>query len=195
MSLLQFGHPRGGSSPRHALPTLGFVGASGAGKTTLITAVLPYLSERGLRAGVIKHARHGFDMDRPGKDSYRIRSAGAAQVLVASRDRWVLMTETPALSGDPDLRDLLRQFDPGALDLILVEGFAGERYPKIEVHRPSQGEPPRCWPGDPDVIAVASDAPLAVVPPVTLLDLNDPAAVAGFVFDRLLPARPAAHVQ
>lgn len=197
MSLLHFGHGRGVSQSRQALPVLGFVGASGAGKTTLITAVVSFLADRGLRVGVIKHARHGFDMDRPGKDSHRIRSAGAAQVLVASRDRWVLMTETPDHTGEPAFPELLGQFDRRAVDLILAEGFTREPYPKIEVHRPSQGEPPRCWPDDPNVIAVASDATLAVAPPVTLLDLNQPVTVAQFVLERLTtpPVLSTAHAR
>jgi len=197
MSRLHLELKRENAPAREVIPVLGFVGASGAGKTTLIAAVLPLLADCGLRVGVIKHARHGFDLDRPGKDSYRMRSAGAAQVLVASRNRWALLAETPDHGGEPAFHDLLRQFDPRAVDVILAEGFAREHYPKIEVHRPSQGEPPKCWPDDPDVIAVASDEGLAVVRPVQLLDLNQPSAVAQFVLERLprLPGRPAAHVR
>ncbi len=126
-----------------------------------------------------------------------MRSAGAAQVLVASRDRWVLMTETSTQSDEPAFRALLDQFDRSSVDLILAEGFAREPYPKIEVHRPSQGEPPKCWPDDPQVIAVASDETLAVAAPVVLLDLNQPVAVVQFLLERLSPspALPTAHVR
>lgn len=197
MSRLHLAPKRGVTAARELVPVLGFVGASGAGKTTLITAVVPILADCGYRVGVMKHARHGFDLDRPGKDSYRMRSAGAAQVLVASRNRWALMAETPDHTGEPAFHDLLRQFDPRAVDLILAEGFAREHYPKIEVHRPSQGEPPKCWPDDPDVIAVASDQTLAVMHPVQWLDLNQPAAVAHFVREKLTRSsgRSAAYVR
>ena len=167
-------------------PVIGFVGPSGSGKTTLIAAIVPLLKAAGLRVGVLKHARHGFDMDRPGKDSYRAREAGAAQVLVASRSRWVLMTELDGSLAEPPFHELLAQFNPDAVDLVLAEGFAGESYPKIEVHRPEHGEPPKCWPDDPMVFAVATDAPLEVHPPVARLDLNAPAEVARFVLDHLL---------
>ncbi len=171
--------------PRLPLPVIGFVGASGSGKTTLIVALLPLLRAAGVRAAVLKHARHGFDMDRPGKDSFRAREAGAAQVLVASRSRWVLMTELDGTLEEPPFRELLAQFDPGSVDLVLAEGFAGESCPKIEVHRPSHGEPPKCWPGDPLVLAVATDAPLDVPPPARRLDLNQPRDVAQFVLAHL----------
>ncbi|HMV31984.1 MAG TPA: molybdopterin-guanine dinucleotide biosynthesis protein B, partial [Gemmatimonadales bacterium] len=140
------------------LPAIGFVGSSGSGKTTLLTAVLPHLRDAGLRVAVLKHARHGFDMDRPGKDSYRAREAGAAEVLVASRSRWVLLSEAEGAQDEPPFRELLGRFDRTRVDLVLVEGFAGEPYPKIEVYRPAHGEPPKCWPADPRVVAVATDA-------------------------------------
>ncbi len=171
--------------PAVPLPVVGFVGASGSGKTTLITALLPELSAAGLRVAVLKHARHGFDMDRPGKDSYRAREAGAAQVLVASASRWVLMTEVDAPLEEPPFHALLAQFDRARVDLVLAEGFAGEPYPKIEVYRPAHGEPPKCWPDDPMVIAVATDAPLEVVPPACRLDLNAPAGIARFLLGHL----------
>jgi molybdopterin-guanine dinucleotide biosynthesis protein B len=198
MSHLHLSIKRGTTPARGPVPVLGFVGASGAGKTTLISAIVPILADCGYRVGIMKHARHGFDLDQPGKDSYRMRLAGAAQVLVASRSRWALMAETPDHTGEPAFHDLLRQFDPSAVDVVLVEGFARERYRKIEVHRPSQGEPPKCWPDDPDVIAVASDQVLAVMHPVQLLDLNQPQAIAHFVLERLTRSpeqSAAAHVR
>ena len=167
------------------IPVLGFVGSSGSGKTTLLTAVLPRLSEAGLRVAVLKHARHGFDLDQPGKDSYRAREAGATEVLVASRSRWALLGSIAGDADEPPFRELLARFDRSRVDLVLVEGFAGEPYPKIEVYRPAHGEPPKCWPADPRVVAVAPDAPLEVAPPVHRLDLNAADAVARFVLAHL----------
>jgi molybdopterin-guanine dinucleotide biosynthesis adapter protein len=164
-----------------SLPTLGFVGSSGSGKTTLLEGVIALLSDRGVRLAVIKHAKAGFDLDPdPRKDSHRIRSAGAAQVMVASRDRWALMAEQADPLEEPSLRSMLRHLDPEQVDAVLVEGFRHERYPKIEVYRPSHGRAPQCWPDDPDVVAVASDVPLAT-DPIPWLDLKDVGAVATFV--------------
>ena len=169
-------------------PVVGFVGASGSGKTTLITAVLPLLRAEGVRVAVLKHAHCGFDMDRPGKDSYRVREAGASEVLIASRSRWAHLGELEDGLDEPPFRALLERFDPARVDLVLAEGFAREAYPKIEVYRPALGEPPRCWPGDPMVIAVATDAPLAVARPVRRLDLNAPGEVVGLLLEHLVEA-------
>ncbi|MDZ4864291.1 MAG: molybdopterin-guanine dinucleotide biosynthesis protein B [Gemmatimonadota bacterium] len=177
------------------MKVLGFVGTSGSGKTTVIEQVVARLADTGLRVGVLKHARHGFDMDRPGKDSYRVREAGAAQVLVASRERWVLLGEQPDPLEEPSLEQMLRRFDAGTLDLVLVEGFSHAEYPKIEVYRTAHGKPPRCWPHDPDVIAVATDTPLegGTVP---RLDVNDSLEVTRFVLNYLaLPAVLSAAVE
>lgn len=170
------------------LPVVGFVGASGSGKTALITAVLPALRAAGLRVAVLKHAHHGFEMDRPGKDSFRAREAGASQVLIASRHRWALLTELEGGFEEPPFSELLERFDRDRVDVVLAEGFAGECYPKIEVYRPALGEPPRCWPADPMVIAVATDAPLAAAGPVRRLDLNAPPEVTEFILDHLTAA-------
>ena len=171
--------------PPLPLPAVGFVGASGSGKTTLITRVLPALREAGLRVAVLKHAHHGFDMDRPGKDTFRAREAGASQVLVASRHRWALLSELDGDLEEPPFRELLGRFDRDLLDVVLVEGFARERYPKIEVYRAVLGEPPRCWPADPSVIAVATDAALEVESRTPRLDLNAPLEIAAFLLDHL----------
>lgn len=173
------------------ISVIGFVGSSGSGKTTLIAGVIPVLTRAGLRVAVMKHARHGFDMDRPGKDSFRAREAGAAQVLVASRDRWVLMGETLPRVEEPAFQELLGHFDPRAIDLVLAEGFASEVYPKIEVYRPALGQPPKRWPGDASVCAVATDHLLAVAAPVVRLDLNSPALVAEYILtDSPVARRP-----
>ena len=177
------------------LPVVGFVGASGSGKTTLISRVLPALRAEGLRVAVLKHAHCGFDMDRPGKDSYRVREAGAAEVLIASRSRWAHLGELEGHLDEPPFRELLGRFDPERVDVVLVEGFARECYPKIEVYRPGLGEPPRCWPEDPSVIAVATDAPLAVARPVGRLDLNAPLAVAAFLMSHLVGSGPSTAIR
>jgi molybdopterin-guanine dinucleotide biosynthesis protein B len=153
------------------IPMLGFAAFSGTGKTTLLTRLLPLLRARGLRIGMLKHAHHGFDIDRPGKDSYELRRAGAEQMLVASARRWVLMVEEGDDLEEPDLQQLVERLDQDALDLILVEGFKHEDFPKIELHRPSMGQPLMCL-DDPNIIALATDAKPAQEPPVPLLDLN-----------------------
>ena len=152
---------------------IGLAGWSGAGKTTLVERVLPLLRARGLLVSTLKHAHHHFDMDVPGKDSYRHREAGAQEVLVASSHRWVLLHELRD-EAEPRLDDLLRRLSP--VDLVLVEGFRTAPHPRIEVHRPSLGKPLLC-PGDPAIVAIATDGAL---PPLTIpvLDLNDGAAAA-----------------
>jgi len=160
---------------------LGFAAWSGTGKTTLLRRLIPALREQGLHLGVVKHAHHGFDVDWPGKDSYELRHAGADRVLVSSRERWALMVERP-LQAEPTLAELLRCLPADGLDLILVEGFKHERFPKVELHRPALGRP-LLYPGDPSIVAVATDAALSPAPTLPLLDLNDVQAVAGFVRD------------
>ena len=140
---------------------IGLAGWSGAGKTTLLTRLIPCLARRGISVSTLKHAHHAFDVDRPGKDSFEHRSAGARQVLVASAKRWALMTELRE-APEPPLRELLGRFAP--VDLILVEGWKRDTHPKIEVHRAANGKP---WlhPEDPHIRAVAADiAPQAALP-------------------------------
>jgi L-fuculose-phosphate aldolase len=161
------------------IPVLGFAAYSGTGKTTLLTRLLPLLTARGLRIGLIKHAHHEFDLDTPGKDSYELRKAGTAQILVASHKRRVLITEKPQPE-DPPLQPELDRLEQQSLDLVLVEGFKHERLPKIELVRPALGRP-LMYPTDPDIIAVATDAPLPAATALPRLDLNDPAAVADFL--------------
>jgi molybdopterin-guanine dinucleotide biosynthesis protein B len=114
--------------------------------------MLPLFSARGWRVSILKHAHHGFDIDRPGKDSYRHRQAGASEVLLASGARWVLMHERRA-PGEPTLDELLRHFSP--CDLVLVEGYKSEPIAKLEVYRPANGKPP-LWPANPQIIAAAA---------------------------------------
>jgi molybdopterin-guanine dinucleotide biosynthesis adapter protein len=158
---------------------IGLAGWSGSGKTTLLTGLIPELTGRGLTVSTIKHAHHAFDIDRPGKDSWRHREAGAREVMVASARRWALMRE---LRGAPELalEELVGRMSP--VDLLLVEGFKRHPHPKIEVHRPALGKP-LIYPEDPDVVAIAADEPLAA--PLPLLPLGDPGAVAAFILDHL----------
>jgi molybdopterin-guanine dinucleotide biosynthesis protein MobB len=166
-------------------PLLGIVAWSGSGKTTLLEALLPLLTARGVRVGMLKHVHHDFDIDTPGKDSHRLRKAGATRLLIASSQRWALMVERPAANDDP-LAELLAALDDGSLDLILVEGLKHAHYPKLEVHRPTLGKPP-LYPDDTDIIAVACDAALPSAGDLPILDLNNPAVVADFICTRLLP--------
>tara|TARA_R110002094_G_scaffold74548_1_gene82015 strand:+ start:1673 stop:2269 length:597 start_codon:yes stop_codon:yes gene_type:complete len=171
------------SSP---LPLLGIAAFSGTGKTTLLKQVIPLLKQRGVRVGIIKHAHHRFDVDTPGKDSYELRKAGAGQMLIGSRDRWALMTETPEEQEDPDLNYLIEQLDASRLDLILVEGFKHLPFPKIELHRPSIGNK-LLFPKDPYVIAIAHDQALPVPTQLPQLDINNPLAIVNFILDYCLP--------
>jgi molybdopterin-guanine dinucleotide biosynthesis adapter protein len=157
------------------MKVIGFAGWSGSGKTTLIEQLIPWFAAKGLRVSVIKHAHHRFDVDTPGKDSYRHRHAGATEVLITSSRRWVLMHE---LRGDaePTLEEQLGQLSP--CDLVLVEGFKQAGIAKIEVFRPALQEP-MLAPGDSHIVAIASDAALDAAVPV--LNLNDPPAVGEFV--------------
>ena len=160
------------------IPLLGICAyGSGCGKTTLLTQLIPLLKQRGLRVSLIKHAHHSFDIDHPGKDSYRLREAGAVQTLLGSSKRWALMTELPE-EREPSLEQLAAQLDPALADIILVEGFKQAAIPKIEVHRPSLGHPLLAS-QDPHIIAVAADSPVQTH--LALLDLNNAAEVAEFV--------------
>jgi len=157
----------------------GFAGWSGSGKTTLIEQLIPRFVQRGLSVSLIKHAHHTFDVDRPGKDSWRHRHAGAAEVLVTSSRRWVLMHELRG-AAEPAFEEQVRRLSP--CDLLLVEGFKHAPIPKLEVWRAATGEP-LLHPNDPHIVAVASDARLETKLP--LLDLNDVAGVSSFILDFL----------
>lgn len=145
---------------------IGLAGWSGAGKTTLLRRLIPHLVGMGLRVSTVKHAHHGFDVDQPGRDSWEHRQAGAAEVLVASSVRWALMHEHRG-GAEPSLPDLLARLGPA--DLVLVEGFKREGHPKIEVFRAANNKP-MLHGGDPAIVAVASDVPLAAAVPVLHLD-------------------------
>lgn len=166
------------------MKVFGIAGYSGSGKTTLLEKLIPHLTGHGLKVSVIKHAHHGFDIDRPGKDSYRHREAGASEVLLSCHDRWALMHERRD-EGEVTLNELLGRLLP--CDLVLIEGFKQEPVPKLEVYRPENGKPP-LFPERSDIVAVATDADITSSLPK--LPLNDVAAIASFIIATLeLPER------
>ena len=157
------------------MKVIGFAGWSGSGKTTLVEQVIGLLEARGLIVSLIKHAHHDFDIDYPGKDSWRHRHAGCREVLVTGGKRWAVMHELRGRD-ELSLNEALAQLSP--CDLVLVEGFKRQPIPKIEIYRAEIGKP-LLFMDDPNIIAVASDVPQTTSLPQ--LDLNDPAAVAGFI--------------
>ena len=152
---------------------IGLAGWSGSGKTTLIAKLIPRLIARGLRVSTLKHAHHGFDLDQPGKDSFFHRTAGATEVIISSSKRFAILHE---LRQEPewDMRDLVAKMSP--VDLVLVEGFKRDAFPKLEIHRAANGKP-LIHPEDPYIVAIAADValPQAKVP---VIDLNDVEAIA-----------------
>ena len=148
------------------MKVIGVAGWSGAGKTTLISRVIPYLREQSVRVSVIKHAHHDFDVDVPGKDSWVHRQSGAQEVLVSSANRWALMHELRG-APEPSLPELLRKMSP--VDLLIVEGFKSEPYRKIEVHRMDSGKAP-LFPNDSAIACIATDAAIETTLPVAHLD-------------------------
>jgi len=159
-------------------PVLGFAAFSGTGKTTLLEKLIPQLAEQGIRVSMVKHAHHEFDIDKPGKDSYRLRKAGAQQMLIASSRRQALMTEN-ATPQEPRLDELITRLDLEHIDLVLVEGFKQVPFPKIELHRKALGKT-LLHPEDADIIAVASDH-MTDCGDLPALDINDTAAIAEFI--------------
>lgn len=161
---------------------IGLAGWSGSGKTTLLTKVIPCLTARGKRVSTLKHAHHAFDVDRPGKDSFEHRSAGATEVLVVSGNRWALMHELRG-APEPELPQLLAKLSD--VDLVLVEGFKREPFPKLEIHRVENGKP-LLHPDDHWIVAIASDTPLpdATVP---VVDLNDIERIADLLLAKAVP--------
>ncbi len=154
----------------------GLAGWSGSGKTTLTSRLLPELIGRGLTVSTVKYAHHSFDIDQPGKDSYVHRMAGASEVLVASANRWALMHEHRGVP-EPGAAELIRHMTP--VDLLLIEGFKREPHPKLEVYRQANGKP-LLHPGDPNIVAVASDVPLPQSP-LPVLSIDDIAGIAAFI--------------
>ena len=161
---------------------IGLAGWSGSGKTTLITKVLPVLIKRGLKVSTLKHAHHGFDLDQPGKDSFMHRAAGASEVIISSAKRWAVLHE---LREEPewDMPALLQKIAP--VDLVLVEGYKRESFPKIEIYRVANGKP-LLHGEDKFIVAIASDTPLPDVK-LPVIDLNDIGAVADALLKHAVP--------
>jgi molybdopterin-guanine dinucleotide biosynthesis adapter protein len=161
---------------------IGLAGWSGSGKTTLITKLIPRLIARGLSVSTLKHAHHGFDLDQPGKDSFFHRTAGATEVIISSAKRWAILHE---LREQPewDMAGLVGKMSP--VDLVLVEGFKRDAFPKLEIHRRANGKP-LIHPEDPHIVAIASDIalPQAKVP---VVDLNDIEAIADLLLKHAVP--------
>jgi molybdopterin-guanine dinucleotide biosynthesis protein MobB len=163
------------------VPVLGFAAYSGTGKTTLLKRLLPRLIELGRRPAIVKHAHHNFDIDYPGKDSYELRKAGANQVLVGSNQRWAMVVETPTL-GEAQLANFLARLELTHTDIILVEGFRDERFPKIEIQRTSLKQP-LFYPHDDSVIAIATDAIANHKSSVPVIELADIECLADFIME------------
>lgn len=171
--------------PVTSMKVIGLAGWSGAGKTTLLTRLIPHFKAEGLRVSVIKHAHHHFDVDVPGKDSWRHREAGAAEVLVSSERRWALMHELRG-EGEPRLPELLEKLAP--VDLVVVEGFKREPHRKIEVHRAANNKP-LLFPDDPGIIGIATDTSVDTRLPTVHLD--DIPAIAALLLRAAMPVEEA----
>lgn len=166
----------------------GLAGWSGSGKTTLVVKLLPELKSRGFTVSTVKHTHHSFDIDKPGKDSYEHRMAGANEVLVSSSSRWALLHELRG-EPEPELNDLIARISP--VDILLVEGFKSYPHPKLEVHRPTLGKPLLCT-NDPHVVAVASDVRLSGLA-VPVFSLDDVAGIADHILAVLRMESPIRH--
>jgi molybdopterin-guanine dinucleotide biosynthesis protein B len=156
----------------------GLVGWSGSGKTTLMECLLPELVGRGVTVSTVKHTHHNVDVDKPGKDSYRHRNAGATEVVLLSSGGWTVMHPLRG-APEPTTEELMTRLTP--VDLLVVEGFKKHPHDKLEVHRPTLGKPLLCR-DDPTIVAIASDAPVEG-PGLAALDLNDVAAIADFIIE------------
>ena len=167
------------------VPVLGFAACSGTGKTTLLKQLIPLLKRQGLRVGLIKKSHHDFEIDRPGKDSHELRMAGASPVMLSSSHRRAIITEHESVR-ERSLDEELAFLDQTTVDLVLVEGFKQERFPKIELCRPVLNKP-LLFPDDTSIIAVATDAELPVRAEIPRLDINQPAEIADFILNRFFP--------
>lgn len=161
-------------------PVLGVAAWSGTGKTTLLEKLLPRLAEDGLKVAVIKHAHHSFEVDQPGKDSYKLRSAGAAPVLVASRQRFALMQETPG-NGEPDLAELIAMMVPHYPDLVIVEGFKDWPIHKLVLYRAGVGDAAILTGPWVEAVALNTPSPIDLAPSVAQLNLDDSDAIANWI--------------
>ena len=170
-------------------PLLGFAAFSGTGKTTLLLKLIPVLKANNVRIAVIKHAHHKFDVDKPGKDSYELRKAGATPMLISSSRRIAIMIDKEE-EKEPELNDLLSYIDPEKVDLVLVEGFKQWPFPKIELHRPATGKS-LLFPNDDNIIAIAHDETLTTQARIPTMDINNTEEIAEFVLNYVKSYRQA----
>ena len=161
-------------------PVIGFSAYSGSGKTTLLEKLIPLFTAHKLRVAVIKHAHHSFDIDHPEKDSYKIREAGAQQILISSNKRWAMIHELDSENEELSLQQALDQISVKTIDFVIVEGFKSAPITKIEVHRPAVGKP-LISASDKFVIAIATDDPGKIDTALPLLDLNDAEMIAEYI--------------
>ncbi len=164
----------------NSTPVLGFVAWSGTGKTTLLTNIIPLLNAHGYRVGIVKHVHHKFDIDKPGKDSYRLRESGANQVIAASNIRMAFIRELKESKEEPSLKNALETLHCKSLDLILIEGYKHEPFPKIELHR-SELNKPFMYPKDKHILAIACDKAPEADTTIDVLDINDTDSIANYV--------------
>ena len=167
------------------IPIIGFAANSGTGKTTLIEELISIFKDLDIRVGVIKHSHHSFSIDKPGKDSYRFRQAGADQVLVGGPGQWALMVDTQE---ELSLDDYLQTLDVNMLDIVLVEGFKHLAFPKIEIYRPSLGQA-LLSNNDESIIAIATDDASSIDRDLSILDLNDAKQIADFIIENIIKVK------
>ena len=171
------------------LPVMGFAAYSGTGKTTLLSKVIPLLTAKGYRIGIIKHTHHNIDIDKPGKDSYVLREAGASQTVIASRNRTAIIIEKPEATDEPILEEALANLQTSSLDLVLVEGFKAAEFVKIELHREALAKP-YLFTNDTNIIAIATDHVLEPDISLDKLDINQPLQIANYIEQKLLEMCP-----
>jgi len=169
-------------------PIVGLAAYSGVGKTTLLKKLIPLLIDSGIRLALVKHAHHDFDIDKPGKDSYELRKAGAYQLLITSAKRRALMIDN-TVEQDPVLDDELAYLQQDDVDLILVEGFRHEAFPKLELFRSAAGKDP-LYVEDKNIIAIATDGELPLQTELPVLDINQPESIVEFIRSEFLPENP-----
>ena len=170
------------------IPMVGFSAWSGTGKTTMLRQVIPQLKAKGLRVAVIKHAHHHFDLDRPGKDSYELRKSGADHTIICTTTRMAAITEFTSPEQEPTLEHIVTGLDTSQYDILLVEGYKHiSFFAKIELHRNAVGKP-YLYPGDPTIIALACDSPPEEIPGIPVLDINNPPAIADFIYTEVYSA-------
>ena len=165
------------------VPLLGFAAFSGTGKTTLIEQLIPLLIEHGLRIALVKHSHHDIEMDKPGKDSHRLRKAGASQVVLAGTHRSICFHEHQQ-AHDSQLSEQLALLNTDCLDLVLVEGYRDQYFPKIELHRSVLGKP-FLYPNDPDIIALVCDQYVDVID-LPLFDFTQLQSMVSFILQEVI---------